>query len=266
MFAAAVVHCCVHAARYSCVGWAGVAGLDNVPLPLMPPHRCPAPQDAFTSQAVTPSYTSHGTGALPDASTTEDGEGDEATSALRAATSAGGSATELQALSMLPAGSEQVQLSLVVDEAAERPVTAQLAVWVAQLPPSPFDSPSTSQRGLAVDAASHLPATPHASAASMQPDEAAVSGAAGAPGAADAAAAATAAGTAAAGGPPSGAGSSATSPGEAAVREALLVQQFLDGHSSQLTYHGLLALLEGLRPNQLAVFFRWGWQWGRWQR
>lgn len=51
------------------------------------------------------------------------------------------------------------------------------------------------------------------------------------------------------------------------MREALLVQQFLDGHSSQLTYHGLVALQEGLRPNQLAVFFRCGggnagWCWG----
>ncbi|EFN59098.1 hypothetical protein CHLNCDRAFT_137880 [Chlorella variabilis] len=55
--------------------------------------------------------------------------------------------------------------------------------------------------------------------------------------------------------PPAG-GSRGGSPGEAAVREALLVQQFLEGSGSQLTYHGLLALHEGLRPNQLAVFFR----------
>ncbi|KAL4859491.1 Ubiquitin carboxyl-terminal hydrolase MINDY-1 [Chlorella vulgaris] len=51
-------------------------------------------------------------------------------------------------------------------------------------------------------------------------------------------------------------GASEGSPGESAVRDALLVQQFLDSSPSQLTYHGLAALHEGLRPNQLAVFFR----------
>ena len=35
-----------------------------------------------------------------------------------------------------------------------------------------------------------------------------------------------------------------------------LVQDFLDNSSSQLTYHGLASLREGLRPNELAVFFR----------
>ncbi|KAI7841603.1 hypothetical protein COHA_004773 [Chlorella ohadii] len=211
--------------------------------------------DAFTSQAVTPSFTSHGTGALPDVSASEavrssnnaeDGDGDEATSALRAALPAGGSATEPLLLTMVPG--EQVQLSLVVDDTAgaERPVTVRLAVRAVQLPPSPFDSPSTSQRGLAVDPG-HLPATPHPSAASMQPDDAAAGSGTVALGTA---------GAAAAGGVPSGGASNATSPGEAAVREALLVQQFLDSHSSQLTYHGLVALQEGLGPNKLAVFFR----------
>lgn len=35
-----------------------------------------------------------------------------------------------------------------------------------------------------------------------------------------------------------------------------VVQDFLDNSSSQLTYHGLASLREGLRPNELAVFFR----------
>ncbi|PRW58319.1 FAM63A-like isoform X2 [Chlorella sorokiniana] len=155
--------------------------------------------DAFTSQAVTPSYTSHGTGALPDVSTSEAlrsssnaEDGDEATSALRAAMSAGGSTGEPLAIATLPA---------------------------------------------------------------EQPDEVAAGGAAEA-GTAAAIAAGAGAGAAAASGAASGGGSNATSPGEAAVREALLVQQFLDGHPSQLTFHGLVALQEGLRPNQLAVFFR----------
>ena len=34
------------------------------------------------------------------------------------------------------------------------------------------------------------------------------------------------------------------------------MQDFLDGTSSQLTEHGLCSLQEGLRPNELAVFFR----------
>lgn len=46
-------------------------------------------------------------------------------------------------------------------------------------------------------------------------------------------------------------------PDEGAVHDALLIQQFLEGASSQLTWHGLHALHDGLRPNELAVFFRW---------
>lgn len=38
--------------------------------------------------------------------------------------------------------------------------------------------------------------------------------------------------------------------------QAHLIQDFLDNSSSQLTYHGLASLREGLRPNELAVFFR----------
>ena len=34
------------------------------------------------------------------------------------------------------------------------------------------------------------------------------------------------------------------------------MQEFLDNSSSQLTFHGLASLREGLRPNELAVFFR----------
>lgn len=45
-------------------------------------------------------------------------------------------------------------------------------------------------------------------------------------------------------------------PDEGAVHDALLIQQFLEGASSQLTWHGLHALHDGLRPNELAVFFR----------
>ncbi|GAB4817828.1 hypothetical protein N2152v2_004874 [Parachlorella kessleri] len=48
----------------------------------------------------------------------------------------------------------------------------------------------------------------------------------------------------------------AASPDEGAVHDALLIQQFLEGNPSQLTWHGLHALHEGLRENQLAVFFR----------
>lgn len=44
--------------------------------------------------------------------------------------------------------------------------------------------------------------------------------------------------------------------GSADLREALLMQQFLEANPSQLTYHGLLSLHEGLRDGQLAVFFR----------
>jgi hypothetical protein len=52
-----------------------------------------------------------------------------------------------------------------------------------------------------------------------------------------------------------GAGAGA-GPDEGAVHEALLIQQFLEGTPSQLTWHGLAALHDGLRENQLAVFFR----------
>ncbi|CAL8463733.1 g3267 [Coccomyxa elongata] len=38
--------------------------------------------------------------------------------------------------------------------------------------------------------------------------------------------------------------------------EAYLIQAFLDSTSSQLTHHGLVSLHAGLKPNQLAVFFR----------
>lgn len=41
-----------------------------------------------------------------------------------------------------------------------------------------------------------------------------------------------------------------------AVAHAHIIQDFLDNSSSQLTYHGLVSLREGLRPNELAVFFR----------
>lgn len=34
------------------------------------------------------------------------------------------------------------------------------------------------------------------------------------------------------------------------------VQDFLESSSSQLTHHGLASLREGLRSNELAVFFR----------
>eukprot|EP00887_Chlorella_sp_A99_P005413 scaffold1.g5413.t1 len=51
-------------------------------------------------------------------------------------------------------------------------------------------------------------------------------------------------------------GAALPSQGSADVREALLMQQFLEGHSSQLTYHGLASLHEGLKDGQLAVLFR----------
>ena len=38
--------------------------------------------------------------------------------------------------------------------------------------------------------------------------------------------------------------------------EARLLQDFLESTSNQLTYSGLEGLLKGLRPNELAVFFR----------
>lgn len=43
---------------------------------------------------------------------------------------------------------------------------------------------------------------------------------------------------------------------EAAVREALLSQEFLESNSSQLTVYGLSSLLENMGDQQLAVFFR----------
>lgn len=51
-------------------------------------------------------------------------------------------------------------------------------------------------------------------------------------------------------------GRKASSPGERAVRDALLIREFLDGCPSQLTVHGLASLVEGLEGGQLAVFFR----------
>ena len=163
---------------------------------------------------------------------------------------AGGSSGSLagDSVRLAPSGSLdwRAELSLLVDEGAsgeEQPVRVQLLMRPPGLP-SPFESPSNS---MALDAARRAAghassaATPHPSAASLPtPTE---EQAAALPGAAGAAVAGVAAG---------GDGS----PREAAVREALLVQQFLEGHPSQLTYHGLTALQEGLRPNQLAVFFR----------
>lgn len=43
---------------------------------------------------------------------------------------------------------------------------------------------------------------------------------------------------------------------EAAVREALLFQEFLESHSSQLTVYGLSSLLDTMGDQQLSVFFR----------
>ncbi|CAI5503102.1 unnamed protein product, partial [Closterium sp. Naga37s-1] len=40
------------------------------------------------------------------------------------------------------------------------------------------------------------------------------------------------------------------------VREALLLFTFLNDTASQLTYHGLFSLQEGVKENQLCVFFR----------
>ncbi|BDA48380.1 probable ubiquitin carboxyl-terminal hydrolase MINDY-2 [Coccomyxa sp. Obi] len=44
--------------------------------------------------------------------------------------------------------------------------------------------------------------------------------------------------------------------GPSQLGEAYLIQTFLDNTSSQLTHHGLVSLHAGLKPNQLAVFFR----------
>lgn len=184
-------------------------------------------------------------------------EGEEATSGLqpRAGDGSGGGGTGLAPLAIAePAESWRVELSLDVDAAAaeEQAVRVQLAVVQAPLPPSPFAG-----GGAAAGGQRSTPVTPHPSAASLNIRDADASsgavrlgpsrlqqagGSSGAGGAVPAAA----------GAPGSGVGS----PGEAAVRDALLAQQFLDGHSSQLTYHGLTALQEALRPNQLAVFFR----------
>ncbi|KAL3149333.1 hypothetical protein ABBQ32_002139 [Trebouxia sp. C0010 RCD-2024] len=41
-----------------------------------------------------------------------------------------------------------------------------------------------------------------------------------------------------------------------AAAQAHIIQDFLDSSPSQLTYHGLASVREGLRPNELAVFFR----------
>ncbi|UJR33045.1 hypothetical protein I4U23_020504 [Adineta vaga] len=47
-----------------------------------------------------------------------------------------------------------------------------------------------------------------------------------------------------------------TSEREEVVRESLLIEQFLDEYSSQLTHYGILQLNQTMRDNQLAVFFR----------
>jgi hypothetical protein len=178
----------------------------------------------------------------------EDAEG--ATSALRP--HAGGSSGSLAGDSLLlaPSGSLEwlAELNLLVDEGAsgeEQAARVQLLLRPPKLPSSPFESRSNSMgMDAARRAAGHAScaATPHPSAASLPtPPE-------------EQAAAAGAAGAAAAG--VAGGSGGDGSPREAAVREALLVQQFLEGNPSQLTYHGLTALQEGLRPNQLAVFFR----------
>ncbi len=52
-----------------------------------------------------------------------------------------------------------------------------------------------------------------------------------------------------------GTGTSATT-SEAAVREALLSQEFLESNPSQLTVYGLSSLIENMGDQQLAVFFR----------
>jgi hypothetical protein len=189
-----------------------------------------------------------GGGGNDDGDEEEDAEG--ATSALRRP--AGGSSDSLagDGLLLAPSGSMEwlAELNLVVDEGASgegQPVRVQLLLRPPQLPSSPFESRSNSMGlDLARRAAAHASsaATPHPSAASLHtPPE-------------EQAAAAGAAGAAAAGA--AGGSGGDGSPREAAVREALLVQQFLDGNPSQLTYHGLTALQDGLRPNQLAVFFR----------
>ncbi|KAL4430888.1 hypothetical protein ABPG75_006144 [Micractinium tetrahymenae] len=173
----------------------------------------------------------------------------------------------------------QAELGLEVDEAAAAAgqadaVRVRLTMRAPRPPPSPFDlSPSASagatasqqQAGAPVGPQRSTPATPHTSLASMaaEQQEAASATAPAAPGPL-AAPAASAGEPAAASGSPGAASAAAAAPGssggspggEAAVRDALLVQQFLEGSPSQLTFHGLVALQEGLRPNQLAVFFR----------
>ncbi|KAK9814352.1 hypothetical protein WJX72_004386 [[Myrmecia] bisecta] len=51
-------------------------------------------------------------------------------------------------------------------------------------------------------------------------------------------------------------GSAAESDRGARKQEALLIQHFLESTSSQLTHYGLVRLHEGLKPRELAVFFR----------
>ncbi len=175
----------------------------------------------------------------------------------------------------------QAELALEVDETAAatgqgNAVRVRLAMRAPRPPPSPFDlSPSNSasasaapgqqEAGAAGAARRSAPTTPHPSLASMTPEQQESGSATGSGTPRLSAASAAGAGEPeAAGGSPGAAsaaapvpGSSGASPaGEAAVRDALLVQQFLEGHPSQLTFHGLVALQEGLRPNQLAVFFR----------
>lgn len=173
------------------------------------------------------------------------------------------------------------ELGLEVDEAAAaaghgNAVRVRLTMRAPRPPPSPFDlSPSASasaaagqhEAGAAAAVRRSTPATPHPSLASMVPEQPESGSATGSATPGPLATSATGAGEpeAASGSPgaasavAAGPSSSGASPaGEAAVRDALLVQQFLEGSPSQLTFHGLVALQEGLRPNQLAVFFRWG--------
>lgn len=231
---------------------------------------CPTPpQEAFTSSGATPTsatptasrstgqprmaFASSGGASSAAVAVAGEGEGEEATSALQPSGSnelqPGGGGSGLSQLAVLgSAESWRVELSLVVDETAtSAPVRAQLELR-PELPPSPFESFPSSQLGDGAQRRS-TPITPHPSAASLRVDEPA---AAAGPGPSRLQA------VGGAGSPP---GSGGGSPSEAAVRDALLVQQFLDGHPSQLTYHGLVALQEGLRPNQLAVFFRCGAGW-----
>jgi hypothetical protein len=224
----------------------------------------------------------------------DEGPGAEGTSAALA----GGAGREVgeQLPAAAPVLAPGVELQLWVEEGdEERPVRLALAPRDPTPLPSPFASPTLTPTPAALEAAvqqaqrdgapatphaslelleergpsgeasqrgsgkasqrgSVLPLTPHTSAAA--PEECQVQQAA----VAATAPAASAAMAAAASSPPGG----EASPGEAAVRRALLVQQFLEGSPSQLTFHGLAALHEGLQPGQLAVFFRWGRAAGAW--